>query len=291
MTTVDDGFIDAATNPAAAHAAAALIDEVNASAFGEVESKEDVIVPSISHPTANFSRLPGGLQTSAGSVTAFEVRELTGSDEERIAKARASDDQSRFFSTIIECGTVSVGSSKDRNVFDQMLVGDREYLALAIRDATFGSEIECGTVLCTGCGDLYEAVVNTTDIPVKTLEKPSDRDFVVPLRKGGKAFVSLPTVADSRAYLDDLTLTTAERNSILLTRCVSEIVDTEGDSFPIAGFPSLVRDMLSLVDRRTILEEISNRMPGPRYDQVTVKHSCGEEEIMPIGLMSLFPGL
>lgn len=280
MSTDDLEFTDVAENPVVYNAAiqAAITDP-------EPE------IPSIDPPRDVFFRLPGGVVVDGRTFYEVEARELTGADEEKIARARESTDPTRLISTISECGTEKIGPYRISDVVDDMLVGDREYLLIAIRDATYGSEIDLGQVDCPGCHATVDVTVDTHDIPVRRLGSASEREFEVRLRKGGKALVRLPTVADQRAYMENPDQTAAERNSILLSRCVIVVTQANGEELSVAAFPSLVRETLGIADRNRILEEIAKRAPGPQYDEVEVEHECGAKIYAPIGLVSLFPGL
>ena len=220
-----------------------------------------------------------------------EVQELNGDHEERLVKVRNSGDMARYVHTLLASGVVTIGGEKATDdLLDDLLVGDREYLVLAIRKATYGPEIEMGPTVCDDCGEVFDMVVMAKDIEVRPLS--SDRKFEVPLRKGGRATVRLPNGADQEAYLEDENLTDAERNTILLSRCVLTITDSDGEMHSVAGFPSLVRDGLGIRDRQSILKAINERQPGPRYDEIEHTHDeCGGKTKAFVGLVHLFPGL
>lgn len=240
-------------------------------------------IPSL--PDTLFDLPAGYMDFGTGRVVKdVEVRELTGRDEERIAKAKNTGDVGRWVRAILEAGTVSIGGQEATPaMLDELLVGDRDYLLMAIRIATYGAEIELGEWKCPSCKEEFEAVFNLRDIPVKPLR--GDRFFEVPLRKGGVAGVHLSVGSDQMAFLGLEEATDAERNSVLLRR----IVDTINGE-PVAGLGSLV-DNMGVVDRRNILSEVEKRMPGPRYDEAKILHGCGAELLVPLGLVSLFPGL
>lgn len=235
--------------------------------------------PIIPDPPATFRKLPGGQEV--------EVRELTGEHEERLAKARASDNAWRFFQVLLECGTEKVdGEAVNPKVLENMLIGDREYLALLIREATYGPEIEYGPVTCPKCSLEFELTLDIHDIPVRELEGATT--FEVPIRNG-RAICRLANGTDQRFYLEGQR-TDAERNTVLLTRCVLKIIEDAGEEHLIAAFPSLVRN-LGVVDRRNLLSEITKRQPGPQYNEATVTHECGNSMAVPVGLPQLFPDL
>lgn len=265
-------FTEVANNPAAQAASEQILAEANAETPGAK--------PEIPLPPDDLVVLPSG--------TRAVVIELTGEHEERLAKARNSDDATRWYNTLLDCGTESLnGKEADREALDQLLVGDRESLMLAIRAATYGKDVEVPGY-CPECREPFEGSLDVTAIP--TTKWDGEDRFEVKLRKGGIARVRLPRGADQNAYMEDPDLTDSERNSLLLSRVVITL-PSGGDDMPVAGFPSLVRE-LGVFDRRSILSEIDKRMPGPRYDELVIEHECGTSvPVPPVGMVSLFPGL
>lgn len=268
--------IDPTENPEQANAQIAAI--LNDSAPQESEPK-----PMMEPPADGQCKLPGLGYT-------VEVRELTGEDEEALAKVKSS--YARWMSTLLERAVVSInGDPANGDAVERLLVGDRDYLLLEIRRVTWGPEIELPAVFCPLCEEEFEAIVHVDDIPIKRLDSPDDATFTVDLREGRRAQVRLPNGTDQAALLDNEKWTPAERNTRLLQRCVIRLIDASGNDLPVAGFPSMVRQM-SVPDRSKVLREMDNRAPGAKYAEVTVKHDeCGETTAVPIGTAALFPDL
>lgn len=282
MATDFSEFTDALAAPEVANSVieAALADD-------EEAPSESPSIPTI--PNGLFT-LPVGIVVEDKVYRDIEVRELTGEHEERLSKYRRSNDPAKWYSALLSCGLVKVGPHDAEQLLDQMIVGDRDFALLAIREATYGDEVEITDAFCPACGETFETTVTVSSIPITRLSSPADAQFSVPLRKGGKATVRLPNGADQMAYLEDPDLTDAERNSILLSRVVLSMT-VDGNEMSLAGFPSLVRS-LGVADRKAILAAIDERMPGPRYDEVTAEHEdCGNSVPVPLGLVSMFPGL
>ena len=270
-------FVDPLENPEQANAqiAAILADSD--------EPKQTTPKPTMEPPLESVFKLPGTGQT-------VEVRELTGADEESLAKVQGSF--YRWVSTLLELAVEKIdGKDADTDAVGNLLTGDRDYLLLAIRKVTWGPEIELSGIECPNCREQFDVIVHTDDIPIKSLGDPSEAKFTVALRNGRTATVALPTGHDQAVYLAKEDASIAQRNTLLLQRCVETIADAQGIDLPVGGFPSMVRDM-AVPDRTKLLNEIHNRMPGARYNEVPVKCSeCGEKTAIGIGPVALFPDL
>lgn len=240
--------------------------------------------PTLEPPPDSLFRLPGmGYQV--------EVRELTGADEEALAKVQGSFH--RWVSTLLELAIEKIDNkSVDSDALGRLLVGDRDYLLLAIRKVTWGPEIELEGLQCPSCQEIYDSVVHTDDIPVRKLRDPGVASFIVDLRNNRKATVRLPNGHDQAVYLEKDDTTNAQRNTLILQRCVENIIEATGVEMPVEGFPSMVREGLSLPDRTRVLREIDKRMPGARYNEVPVTcPACGESTVIGLGPVALFPDL
>jgi hypothetical protein len=115
-----------------------------------------------------------------------------------------------------------------------------------------------------------------------TLKKlDGDHTFVVKC-KVGEVVVNLPTGSTQKAIVTSTNKTSAELDTILLKNCVESI-----NGAPVLGMDDVRK--LSLKDRRDILQEITNRNPGPQLSQIKVPcQSCGAEVPLPLTLAELF---
>jgi hypothetical protein len=274
MTT---NTLSAAENPALANKLAKEATEVQVEeAVGSVPT---ITIPSL--PDTNIE-LPGGFYDPMedSMVTTAEVRELTGADEEAIVRI---SEPGKALMTILEKATVTIGGKPaDKETLSMLLAGDREALLLGIRRVTFGNEIELETV-CDRCPELQTFVIDLTkDVKVKTLDdRIADRRFVLDL-KVGKVKVSLPTGNTQLKLINAPNKNAAELDTLLLSDCVQEI-----NEVPVLG-QAQIRN-LGIKDRRTILEEIAKRNPGPLLSEVKKACSkCGQEVELPLTLADLF---
>ncbi|MEW1675562.1 hypothetical protein AB0O47_20310 [Streptomyces noursei] len=238
--------------------------------------------PSIPAPADCLVTLPAGLVRDDHIITEGEVRELTGADEEALARVRSNP--LRLLETLLELGTVRIGDvPATSDVLPQLLLGDRDALVLAIRRVTFGDEMEFAEIICPACGDDFAATISLGDIKSQSAEVGR---LTVPLRKGGYAIVRFPTGADQAAMLADPKATNAEHNSILLSRCLVETRDDQGTTKP--GGEDLAKS-LGLADRRTILTQLAAKQPGPRLLELSIEHeACGGEVPLPLSVADLF---
>jgi hypothetical protein len=264
--------ISAAANPALAND---LIKKVVAE---KPQQKEVEVTP----PSDTLVTLPGGyLDSETGEViTEAEVRELNGKDEEAIARASTT---SKALLTILQRGSVRVGNQKiTEDVLDKMLSGDRDMLLLSILKVTFGANPPVGAY-CGKCQDVKTVEVDIdTDIKVQKLADPiNDRVFTVQ-GKNVEFTVQLPTGITQKELILNADKTAAELNTILLENTVMKI----GNS-PVIGKAQVQN--LSLTDRRKIVDAINERIPGPKFDSLTVTcPDCESEVSVPISLGALF---
>lgn len=264
--TTGQQWINPADNPAQANATITKI-------LSEASSEE---MPMIELPPEDIVTLPGGLVRKDAVIKSVQVKELTGSDEESLAKASQSLNPFTFLDRLLKCGVVRIGEeppSSNEKLLAQMLIGDREALILGIRKATYGDGIEIRNWSCPQCAfEVDGLTMDVSDVPVRTMTDPlNEIEFKVDLRKGGYANVRLATGADQVATFDKAELSQAQRETIILSRCVISLVNKTGREQSMAGFPSLALQM-SVSDRHTILKELRDRQPGPKYDKV--EYTC-----------------
>lgn len=268
MTT---NSINAAENPTLAN------DLINKAVS---ENEPEIAEPTLTPPSDVFVTLPAGYLTPDGEVIkTAEVRELTGKDEEAIAR---SSSVSRMLLTILSRGTVAIGKLPAAdNVLDNLLTGDRDAILLGIYRATFGDTADISSY-CNGCEEFKSVEVNiVNDIKTKLLVDQSDRTFEVQGRKHTYTVI-LPTGITAR----DLA-TNDEKNMSELTSMLLEQTVTEIDGNPVLS--KLQVQNIGIVDRRKIGDAIAERNPGPRFEDTSVTcPDCEGKVVVPISLGTLF---
>lgn len=272
MTT--DTIINAANNPALANEIAAKAMKSSDPVVASSGPKVTTTPP----PDTDVNLLGGLLDPVFGLISTAEIRELNGTDEELISKI---NDPGKALLTILERATVKIGDEPaDKETLDALYAGDRELLLLAIRKATFGSDIKLGPGECPSCNleQIFEIDLSK-DVPLKKLE--GEPVFSVKC-KVGNVVVSLPTGSTQKAIVTATNKTSAELDSILLKNCIESINDNSVITL------DEVRK-LSLKDRRDILQEITTRNPGPQLSAIKIPcQSCGTEVPLPLTLAELF---
>ena len=237
--------------------------------------------PRITDPPDTVFRLAAGYMQDNGEwVKEFEVRELTGRDEEALARI---DDAGRSIVAMIQRGVVHLGedpATSDR--LDGLVGGDWDTALLAVRSVTFGTEVELRPT-CLSCRNNYEVTIDLSkDLSIRTAN-PEDLSWTVQ-GKHHTFDVSLYSGATQRKIFETMSegRTTASINTEVLYDSLSQI-----DGMPVLGMDA-VRD-LSMGDRKILLDSIQERRVGPDLQGVTIKcPTCGHEQASPLNAAALF---
>jgi len=243
--------------------------------------------PVIEELPDTYVKLCAGIIVDSKVVLEAEVQELNGEHEEKIEKARITNNPAKYINTILQCGIVSIGDTPATpSVLDSLLQGDLDVLMLGIRKATFGDTFEVFNVECPHCGEHNDMEMNLSSIPVKSLDNPEIRDFLVPLKKGRQARVQFPNGA-VQTEIYKTVMTVPEMNHITLAACILSFVEADGTEIPCNGLAHVKK--MGIQDRNTVEKFIFNNQPGPRYDQVVAPcHSCEGEVLVPLNVGILF---
>lgn len=254
-------------------------------------------LPVAAFPPDDMVTLPGGIMHKGDLIRRVVVKELTGEDEEALARAIQNPNPYHFLDTLLARGTVQLGTlsyDESQRMLPDLLVGDRDEIILGIRTATYGPTVEAfgwQCPLCSGTVDKIEFSL-ADDVERRKLADPANEVvFEVKLRKGAKAKVRLATGAVQTSVFEMDKLLGPQRDDIMLSKCIETYTDAAGQTHLIPGFPSMVRK-LSAPDRRTILKELSERQPGPRYNEIGFTHEeCGGAVTLALGITDLFRDL
>ena len=280
----------------------ALENPAEANAQIEAAIADDPENPVIPDPPSDIVTLPGGLYRHGEVIRTVRVQELKGVHEEALARAlqpapgSVQTNWANFLTVLLECGIVQIGDLDEpvSELLKEVLLGDRDAIVLGIRRATYGDEIDLSSWRCPFCqGTTDLALSLTDDIETVKLNDPrTETTFDVKLRKGRSASVRLATGRDLAAMYERDGLTSAERESIQLSRCLIKLTEADGTEIRVQGRANGIVMELSIPDRKTIIRELEKHQPGPRYNGVKFTHQdCQKEVPLTIGLGDLFPDL
>jgi len=243
----------------------------------EADDRDPVITPP---PEGVFQLAAGYMQDDGRWVKEFEVRELTGRDEEALARI---GDIGRGIIAMMDRTLVRVGNDKgspDR--MNSLIGGDWDTVLLAVRSVTFGPEVELSPT-CTSCKATYDVTINIQhDLSVRTANledlawtvKGKRRTYEVALYRGDTQRKVFDLMAENKSV--------AVINTEILHDSIKRI-----DGMPVLGRDE-IRD-LSVLDRRAILDSINNHRVGPDLQGVTIKcPTCGNEQPNPLDAAALF---
>jgi hypothetical protein len=237
--------------------------------------------------------LPGGLVDEAGTVHGeVELRGLSGREEEILATA--ADESASLVTAILSRCVQRIGEvpEVDSAVVRRLLVADRQYLLLRLREATFGDQVR-GSVPCPwpDCGRRVTVSFSTRDVPVTA---SSDKGPAYTLTLSTEAMPGagddersvefrLPTGADQELLAPLLAENEATALTALLERCLLRIGADGG-----AGEDAVAA--LSAVARQEI--ERAMQEAAPRVDLTMDAHctECGREFSAPFDPQSFFFG-
>lgn len=267
--------LDAGSDPALANK---IINDILNGTVPREEEPETVHTIQ-GHPETVIT-LPGGYITVTGEVvTEVEIRELTGRDEEAIAKVSSL---ASTLQTVLQRGIVRVGNEPvTEQTLDLMLAGDRDWILLNVYAVTFGDEITL-TPYCSSCSERVTIKANLTEItPNVRLDDPYNRHFPVKTGKG-TVMATVPTGRVQRALLIAGEKTGAELSTVLLKGCITQIND-----LPVLR-DSQILDM-SIRDRRKIAEAIMEKVVGPQLQDIKVTcPQCATTLEVPLSMAALF---
>lgn len=160
----------------------------------------DRVLLAESWPAGEVFRLPGGYVDDGGVVhREVELVPLTGADEERLAglNAPAVAVITQLLARVVRrIGTLP---QPGPGVMRSLLVGDRDFLVVKLRQLTLGDEVDIDLSCANAeCGKRMDLSFVLTNMPVE--ERPVDsRFFELQTDDGGEVVFRLPTGGDQEA--------------------------------------------------------------------------------------------
>jgi hypothetical protein len=230
--------------------------------------------------------LPGGYWDDSGRLhREFELGVLTGRDEEMLAESRRTEPAS-LVSTVLSRSVRRIGdiSPVTEQIARELLVADRQYLLLSLRQATFGNLVRAD-LFCpwADCGSRMQIQFRIDQVPV---EEPPARSRVYSMmlsesaRDGsdeaqGEVRFRLPNGADQEALSPLLAHNEAEALSLLLGRAILDPEGTNG---------------LSPLARAEIEAEMERMAPKIEPSIETDCSECGRSFAVPFDVQRFFFG-
>lgn len=253
------------------------------------EAKEVVAgsIPLIEDPLPNLFDLPRGRYTGNKWETEVELRELTGSDEEALARF---NDPADFFDGVVVYGTARVGATQltdlsfpeRQSILSDLLIGEREQLFINIARLTYGDEKEVAHS-CPSCGnDAETTVLLSEDIKMPVMENPYTLTYTMVTSKGDSLSYRLATGADQLAVVKRKGASAAEQSTLMISQCVTAMNDK-----PIIDPMAMARS-LSMGDRRKLIEHLIEYQPSPDMTLTMPCISCGFELVLPLSWGDIF---
>ena len=274
MTTVDDF---------------ATTEELAAKQQSLQDAKQAIAgpVPLIPEAPDTSLVLPLGLLIDETRQTQVKVRELTGSDEEALARMREPNE---YFDLVIALGTVSIGDfdlsslppAERQGRLRSLLIGERDQLFMAVIKATFGNT-KTINFTCRSCGESQEVdLLLSEDFKPLDVGVISTTTHTFTTTKGDTLDYRLVTGEDQREALARKGSSIAEQNSIILSRCITRV--NSGLLPDPLGF---VRG-LSIKDRNDLLGALVSKQPSIDLEVTTTCVACSTSQTLPLGWGDLF---
>jgi T4 bacteriophage base plate protein len=244
-------------------------------------------IPLIEDPPDPTLTLPRGLFHSGTWERQVTVRELTGIDEEALAKSK---DPLGYFGTVLALGTVNVGTydlsghtiPERSYILNDLLIGEREQLFLKIVQVSFGNERPIGFV-CNTCGEAQDVTLlidsdfpptEVTDIDKTVFEWVSSKGDVISYR---------PAIgSDQQEVIERKGATPAEQNTIMISRCVTKV---NGE---LVTDPMGYARGLTMRDRQKLLDLLVARQPQIDLNVKTNCAACGANQTLALGWGDFF---
>ena len=200
----------------------------------------------------------------------FEVREMTGADEEAISKPDIKSNAGKVIRTILERCCVRIGtyhqkevkSNKWREMIQELSVGDQDLILMKIREMTLGDEIE-SRYKCPNpnCKEDIITTIDVNELEVKPFDGLHEIPFELPrgfkdrdgniLRKGK---LRHPNGLDREVLDGIMRKNMGQANTLMLSRCITELEGTK-------VYDELVRS-LSIKDRNYLMKLIEKHNFG-----------------------------
>jgi hypothetical protein len=235
--------------------------------------------------------LPGGILDNRNRCfQTVLVRQLTGRDEELLADRHYHNAARRVTDFLAQVLVEVPGLNKpvSRELAAEMLIGDRDYLLLRLRQIAMGDRVEqvmrCPAATCGEKADVEFQISELQVRRVETVQLEYEFELSEPARKDDPkskvVSLRLPTGRDQEAILDGKDLNPAVANTRLFARIVKKLGRRGLDEQEARDLPLKVRQEMT-----TFLRRLS---PGPDLDIDIQCPHCRGDMSFPFDLYSFF---
>jgi hypothetical protein len=236
--------------------------------------------------------LPGGLVDDVGTVhDEVELRGLSGREEELLASGGSG---AALVTAVLSRCVQRIGGIRevDAGVARRLLVADRQFILLKLREATFGEQVQ-GTVRCPWpeCGKRVAIRFSTSDVPI-TASPDKGPVYTLSLSPQAMPHVEetertvafrLPTGADQELLSPLLEENEATALVGLLRHCLLRVGPNE-------GVDAACVSRLSPLARLEIERQMERVAPGVDLLMEAVCPDCGREFSAHFDLQHFFFG-
>lgn len=200
--------------------------------------------------------LPGGLHVKGKFCNKVHLRPVTGKDEEIISSLKEKENVQKIAKILLLRCIKQIGSMVNVNetVIDKMLLSDRDFIILKLRQMTFGDKIQ-SVIKCPNnvCGKPMDISFNLDQIPI-SVKPQKNQTITINL---SKPFIDkndrihrtvkfrLPNMGDFEAISETIATDDLKANNMLLARCVKEIGDIKKiNETLVSSFHSTLRTQI-----------------------------------------------
>ncbi|MDH4185696.1 MAG: hypothetical protein OEV08_01745 [Nitrospira sp.] len=239
--------------------------------------------------------LPGGYVDQGGEVhREFEVKSLTGREEELLAAGRQYESASLVTVVLSRC-VQRIGAIRpvSETLVRNLLIADRQYLLLKLREATFGEQIRAN-IFCpwSECGQRVAINFAVKDIPIRESEDkgPAYTMTLSPEISGAfgeeerQITFRLPNGEDQEIISPLIT----ENEALALTRLFGRCIQRIGRLTNIGE--ETVLTQLTPAARLEIEQHMEKVAPRVELTMDINCHECGRDFAVPFDLHRFFFG-
>lgn len=239
-------------------------------------------------------QLPGGYVDRGGEVhRKVELKPLTGMEEELLAASRQQESASLVTVVLSRCiQRIGAISPVSEELVRNLLVADRQYLLLKLREATFGDRVRAN-IFCPWpeCGKRVAINFSINDIPIRESEDkgPAYKMILSPEIAGElgeedrQITFRLPNGADQEAISPLL----AENEALALVKLLGRCVQRIGC---LANPGEDVISQLLPAARLAIEQQMEKVAPKMELNMDVRCHECDREFMVPFDLHRFFFG-